>query len=312
MSSSAEKYAHQAVLISLYCNIVLVVLKCIALVLVNSLAIAMDLGISFVGLSVSVILYYSIKLANRPADFVHNYGYGKVENVCEGLEGVVLIGIALAMSGQAVMNLIHPEPVTHPWLGFGASVISVLINLGGAYFIFKMARKSASPAIHAEGLHYMLEGLISGIIACAFVLTMVMISRGLGQIALYFDPLAALVTSFVVIIPSCRLAKGSFFKLLDASMEEGSQMEILKYVTRHISKFCEFKDLRTRTAGRMKFIDLKVVIPEEITLKRGYEITNAIAKDIHEGVPNCEVQIRMEPCNKDCEFFHKKKTCPYL
>lgn len=312
MPQKSEIYTRRAALTSLYCNIVLVILKSIALILVNSLAIAMDLGISFVGLTVSVILYYSIKLANKPADLFHNYGYGKVENVCEGIEGIVLIGIALAMSSQALMNFLSPEAVSRPWLGFTASVLSVLINFGGAVYILKMARKSASPAIHAEGLHYMLEGFISGIIACAFVLTMIMISAGFGPIAVYLDPLAALITSIVVIIPSFKLAKASFFKLLDASMEEGSQMEILKRISRHIEKFCEFKDIRTRTSGRMKFIDFKVVVPEDLSLKEGFKVINAIENDIKEGVPYCEVQIRMEPCKKDCKFFLKNKHCPYL
>ncbi len=98
MSLKAEAYMYRATRVSLSCNVVLVLIKTITLMMVNSLAIAVDLGISIVGLAVSGILYYSIKLANRPADLIHNYGYGKVEHVCEALEGVVLMGIALAMS----------------------------------------------------------------------------------------------------------------------------------------------------------------------------------------------------------------------
>ncbi|MBN1354487.1 MAG: cation transporter, partial [Candidatus Omnitrophica bacterium] len=161
MSSKSEKYMRKAAIASLSCNIVLFVIKSTALLLIHSLAIAVDLGITFVGLTVSVILYYSIKLANRPADLMHNYGYGKVEHVCEALEGLVLIGIALAMSCQAVLHLLHPRPVTMPWIGVVSGLINCLLNFGGAYYIFKMARKSSSPAIYAEGVHYRLEGFIS-------------------------------------------------------------------------------------------------------------------------------------------------------
>ena len=63
MKKKPEVYMVRATMVSLVCNVFLVSIKTVALLLVNSLAIAVDLGISFVGLTVSVILYYSIKLS---------------------------------------------------------------------------------------------------------------------------------------------------------------------------------------------------------------------------------------------------------
>lgn len=307
-----EVYMMRATLVSLSCNVVLVSIKSVALVLVNSLAIAVDLGISFVGLTVSVILYYSMKLANRPADLIHNYGYGKVENVCEALEGVVLIGIALAMSSQAVLELFHPTGVSLPLVGLVSSCVNASINFIGARYIFKMARKSHSPAIHAEGVHYRLEGFVSGIIALSFPVEMLLRAEGFRGLSLYVDPMSALFVSALIIIPSFKLAKSSFFKLLDSSVEEDSQMEILKKLAVYMDRFCEFKDLRTRTAGRKKFVEFKLVVPEDISFRRGHELCNALERDISEGIPNCEVLIKMEPCNKDCEFVRNGQQCPYL
>jgi len=312
MSLNAETYMRRATLVSLFCNIVLVLIKSTALVLVNSLAIAVDLGISVVGLTVSVILYYSIKLANRPADLFHNYGYGKVEHVCEAMEGVVLIGIAMAMSFQAIMNILHPHHVAMPWAGFAACATGSIINFGGALYIFKMARKSDSPAIHAEGVHYKLEGFISAIIAASFVLSIFMMLKGQEALSLYVDPVAALLVSGLVIIPSFKLAKAAFFKLLDASMEEDSQMVILKQLGRHIDRFCEFRDLKTRTAGRKKFVEFKLIVPEDIPFKKGHEIVSLLEDDIRSGISNCEAVIKMQPCEKDCEFTRKGDRCPYL
>src|SRR3989338_668650 len=104
IESETQKLMFRAVQVSLFGNMILFVLKAAALICVNSLAIATDLGITIVGLAVSAILYYSVKLADRPADVLHNYGYGKIEHVCEALEGVVLIGIALPMTFQALTH----------------------------------------------------------------------------------------------------------------------------------------------------------------------------------------------------------------
>ncbi|MBD3379082.1 MAG: cation diffusion facilitator family transporter [Candidatus Omnitrophica bacterium] len=307
-----EVYMLRATFVSLICNVVLVSIKATALFLVNSLAIAVDLGISLVGLSVSVILYYSIKLANRPADLFHNYGYGKVENVCEAMEGVVLIGIALAMSSQALTHLFHPRHIEMPWIGFASSMVNVSLNFGGAFYIFKMAEKSSSPAIHAEGVHYKLEGFISGVIGLSFLVSMFLSSRGMEGSARFVDPVAALLVSVMVIIPSVDLAKKSFFNLLDASVEESSQMEILKQLSKHLDRFCEFRDLRTRTSGRKKFVEFKLVVPEDISFREGHKTVRVLENDIKTHIPDSEVSIKMVPCEKDCSFSAKGLRCPYL
>lgn len=307
-----EDYTIKATLISLFCNVVLVAIKGVALLLVNSLAIAVDLGISFVGLTVSVILYYSIKLANRPADLVHNYGYGKVEHVCEAMEGVVLIGIALAMSFQAATHIMHPRIVASPIIGFVSSAVASLINFAGAFYILKMAKKSASPAIHAEAVHYRMEAYISAMIGVSFVVSMLLHAGGMDRSASVVDPLTAFLVSAVLIVPSFKLAKKSFFSLLDASVEEGSQMEILKQLTKHMKDFCEFKDLKTRSAGRNKFVEMKIVLPENIIFKQGHDLVTAIENDIRSNMKDCSVIVEMEPCKKDCRYISSGEPCPYL
>lgn len=301
----------RATMVSLSCNVVLVTIKSVTLALVNSLAIALDLGISFVGLTVSVILFYSIRLANRPADVFHNYGYGKVEHVCEALEGLVLIGIALAMSFQAMTNLLHPTPVVMPGLGLLSCTVNATINFGGGYYILQMAKKSGSPAIRAEGIHYGMEGVISSMIGGAFLIAMLLKAKN-SPLVPYIDPMAALLVSLVLIIPSFKIAKGSFFNLLDASVEEDSQLEILKPLGKYIQRYCEFRDLRTRTAGRNKFVEFKLIVPEDISFRAGHELVSILENEIKSAIQNCEVMIKMEPCQKDCETAQRGEKCPYL
>jgi cation diffusion facilitator family transporter len=311
MTKTVETYISRATTFGLVCNAFLVLIKGVTLLVVNSLAIAIDLGISFVGLTVSVILYYSMKLASRPADLVHNYGYGKVENVCEGMEGVVLIGIALAMSSQALVSLFHLNEIHSPWLGTVTSMVSTVTNLGGAYYISKMGQLSKSPAIKAEGLHWRMEGFISLMIAMSFVVSMLLTAFGRKTLALYIDPLTALLVSVFVVVPSVTLAKTAFFKLLDASVEEGSQIEILKHLGRHIASYCEFKDLKTRTAGRKKFVEFTIIVPEDISFRKAHVIVKNIESAISSGLENCDVSVRTEPCRMDCEFVRKGEKCPY-
>lgn len=300
----------RAVKVSLVSNVVLCIIKAAALVIVDSTAILADLGISCVALAVSIVLYYAIKISGKPADVFHNYGYGKIENVCEVMEGVVLIGLALAMSFQAIVNLIRVVEVQAPWVGFICSAIGVAINFCGSYYILKLAQKSASPALKAEGLHFRLEGWISVAITLSFLSIILAKRAGLVKVVDYIDPGATLFVSILIAIPSMRLLKEAFMKLLDASIEESSQIDVINVLTRHIDKYCNFSEIKTRSAGRKRFIDLNIVLPEHIPLRKGHQVISDIRTDIHAVIAESVVNIKMVPCKKDCSFIREEGDCP--
>jgi len=302
----------RAAQVSLFGNVILFVLKAAALILVNSLAIATDLGITVVGLAVSIILYYSVKIANRPADLSHNYGYGKIEHVCEALEGVVLIGIALAMSFQAIMHFFDTQEITTPWLGFGFSVISSVINFLGSVWILALARRCNSPAVRAEGVHYQLEGFISFTVAVSFLLAVLLSRTALHPWAIYLDPAATLAVSLLIAFPSFRLAKHAFFKLLDASLEEKGKMEVMKQLAKYLSQCCEFRDVRSRSSGRNNFVELKLVLPKALPFTDAHRLAESVNHDLRENIPACEATVSIVPCSEDCAFMNSSRKCPYL
>jgi len=310
--TAKERYMIQAALISLWFNIMLFTFKLAALIIVRSLAIVTDFSITIVGLTVSIILYKSLRLSMRPADLLHNYGYGKVEHVCEAMEGVVLLGIALIMSFQSIATLFHPSHVTFPWIGFASSVLSLTLNFIGASLIFQLARKSSSPAVKAEGVHYTLEGFISAAIACAFIITILLRQSQYSRIEPYIDPIVTILISVAISIPSAKLAKQAFVNLLDISIEEPSKMEVVMRLARHADYYCNFKDIKTRTAGHKKFVEMKIIMPKDMPLFMAHEIVSKIEKDIVSGIPDSEVTVTMVPCSKDCGLIHDNKPCPYL
>ena len=310
--TAKERYMIKAALISLWFNIMLFTFKLAALIIVRSLAIVTDFSITIVGLTVSIILYKSLRLSMRPADLLHNYGYGKVEHVCEAMEGVVLLGIALIMSFQSIATLFHPSHVTFPWIGFASSVLSLTLNFIGASLIFQLARKSSSPAVKAEGVHYTLEGFISAAIACAFIITILLRQSQYSRIEPYIDPIVTILISVAISIPSAKLAKQAFVNLLDISIEEPSKMEVVMRLARHADYYCNFKDIKTRTAGHKKFVEMKIIMPKDMPLFMAHEIVSKIEKDIVSGIPDSEVTVTMVPCSKDCGLIHDNKPCPYL
>lgn len=307
-----KQYMMKAANISLWFNVVLFIFKLVALIVVHSLAIVTDFAITVVGLTVSIILYNSLKLSMKPADLLHNYGYGKVEHVCEAMEGIVLMGIAIIISFQAFAALFHPAHVAFPWIGFASSSLSLTLNFIGAFFIFQLARKSSSPAVRAEGVHYTLEGFISAAIACAFVVTIMLKQGAYAHIVPYIDPAVTIFVSLAISLPSIRLTRQAFVNLLDISIEEPSKMETVVRLAKHADYYCNFKDLKTRTAGHKKFIEVKIILPKDMPFSKAHKIVSKIESDVASGVPDSEVTISMVPCSKNCGLIQDNKPCPYL
>ncbi len=298
--------------VSLGGNLLLFAVKSTALVFVRSLAIATDLGITVVGLIVSLVLYQSVKVSNRPADLIHNYGYGKIEHVCEALEGLVLIGIATVMSIQAVTHLFHPSAVSMPWLGFGFSLLSVGVNFIGAAWIFALARVCRSPAVRAEAVHYRLEGFISLTIAGAFLAGILLSFTDLRSWAVYLDPGATLIVSVWITVPSFKMARDAFRTLLDASLEEDSKIEVMKQIGKYMGRCCEFRKVRSRSSGRKKFVECEIVLPRGMAFPEAYGICVAMERDLRDGIPGCEAAVRMVPCEEDCQYRPLPDQCPYF
>jgi cation diffusion facilitator family transporter len=307
-----ERYMVKAALISLWFNVTLFILKLSALILVRSLAIAADLAITLVGLTVSVILYHSIKLSNKPADLVHNYGYGKVEHVCEAVEGIALVGISAVLILLAFKSFVHPAHVSFPWIGFASSSIGLSLNFTGSFFLFVLAKKSHSPAVKAEAVHYKLEGFISFSIAAAFLLTIAISGSGFGFLGKYIDPAVTVLVCGLILVPSVKLSRQAFFNLLDASISEHNKIDIIAQLGAHAESYCNFKDIKTRQSGLKKFVEMTVVLPRDLSFESAHAVALKMERAIRRNIKGSEVSVKIEPCGKDCALVADGQPCPYM
>jgi len=216
------------------------------------------------------------------------------------------------MSVQAVIHIVHVSEVTMPWLGFGFSMVSVAVNFSGSLWILSLAKLCGSPAVHAEGIHYRLEGFISLTIAVAFLFTILLAPTGLKPWTVYLDPVATLIVSLWITVPSFKMSHHAFLKLLDASVEEDSKMEVMKQLGKYLGGCCEFRNIRSRSSGCKKFVECGLVLPRRMSFPEAHRIANEIEKDLHENIPGCEANARIIPCDESCAILASSQKCPYL
>ena len=84
-------------------------IKIIVALLTGSLGILAEAAHSGLDLVVSLLTYFAVRVADRPADATHHYGHGKVENLSAFLEAGLLMLTALWVIYEAVRRVPTPS-----------------------------------------------------------------------------------------------------------------------------------------------------------------------------------------------------------
>src|SRR3990167_5828038 len=112
--SLAEFSSHQkvkAIRLSLGTACFLTVIKLVAALLTNSVAL-LSLAVDSLGdILSSLFNYFFLRAAEKPADEDHPYGHGKFENISSFVQGFILIGSALFVIYRSIQKLIYREEV---------------------------------------------------------------------------------------------------------------------------------------------------------------------------------------------------------
>lgn len=121
----------QAALASIMASALLTFGKLIAGLLSGSLALISEAAHSLLDTGATVITYYAIKAAGRPADDEHHYGHGKIEAVAALGETGLLFVLAAFVLVEAIRRLggHASKPVDANWLTYGVLVVAISVDL---------------------------------------------------------------------------------------------------------------------------------------------------------------------------------------
>ena len=134
----AHSEKQHAALSSLFWALFLTLIKLGAGLATNSLGILSEALHSSLDLVAAGITFFAVRVAARPADETHPYGYGKIENLSALAETVLLLVTCGWIVHEAVNRLFFDAPeITPSWWG----VIIILISLMKALQFFPVRKK---------------------------------------------------------------------------------------------------------------------------------------------------------------------------
>ncbi len=273
----------------------LIVLKVAVGVITGSLSVLAQAVDSFLDLFAVSVTFLAIRIASKPADEEHPFGHGKAENIAAIIQAILIFIAGGAIIYSAVRRIQTDAVLEMTEAGMAVMAVSIVASIFLSRYLLRVAKKEDSMALEANAHNiaadvYSAAAVFAGLIAVRLT--------GLGIIDAV---LAGLVALFILKV-AFDVLRRSFEGLVDTKLPEDEEQSIMDAITEHFGgEVVGFHKLRTRKAGRQRYIDLHLVMPKHISIEEAHNMCDHLERDIKVRLIHTDVTIHVEPCDEDCD-----------
>ena len=274
---------------SIFSNLFLIVLKVFAGLVSGSVSILSEAIHSGMDLLASFIAYFSLRIADIPADREHPYGHGKYENISGVIEALLIFGAAGWIIYEAVHKMLSGNYEMRVLeVGIIVMGISAITNFFVSRYLYRVAKATDSIALEADALHLKTDVYTSLGICVALMLIWI---TGWN----WLDPLIAMLVAGLIIKESYVLLKAAYAPLLDSSLKADEVKAIEEILNNYPVRY---HDLKTRKAGQYRFAEMHIELPSSLHLKQVHDLCDDIEAKIKNKIGPIEINIHVEPLSE--------------
>jgi cation diffusion facilitator family transporter len=268
------------------------------------LAEAAHSGLDFVA---AVITFLAVRVSDRPADEIHPYGHGKVENFSALVETLLLVVTCAWIVYEAVNRIFFRAVAITPsvW-AFLVIIVSIAVDVTRSRMLSRVARKHRSQALEADALHFSTDVWSSAVVFGGLGLVW------LGQHVLprhaallqKADAAAALGVGVIVLFVSYRLGKRTIDVLLDRAPD--GLPEKINEAAAAVDGVIKAGQVRVRRSGPRVFVDMSVEVDRNLSFERTHAIAEAVEARIQAVTPGADVVVHTDPRESERETIARR------
>jgi cation diffusion facilitator family transporter len=296
-SDNHSREKESAALSSIFASTALTIAKAVAAVFTGSLGLLSEAIHGLLDVGATVMTYFAVKIADKPADEEHHYGHAKIESVAALAETGLLFVASGWIIWEAAQRLTgHGGDVEVGFIAIGVVVTSIVVDFFRARHLEKVAKATNSQALEADALHFSSDMWSSAVVLV-----------GLGFVYFGFplgDAIAAIGVSGFICLAGWRLGKRTIDSLMDAAPEGAADR--LRDIVDRVPGVVLVERVRARPAGPMVFVDLEVAVSRTRSLEDTAEIKTAILAAIAAEMPEAETSVVIHPRALDDETVHER------
>jgi ferrous-iron efflux pump FieF len=267
--------------------ILLIAIKFVAFLQTGSVSLLSTLFDSALDAGASIVNLIAVRHALMPADAEHRFGHGKAEPLAGLVQVAFILGSSILLLTEVIDHFMSPQPVTAPELGIAVMAVSMLVTLSLVLLQRYVVRKTGSMAIKADSAHYGSDFLVNASVIAALVL-----SAQFGW--WWIDPAIGLAIALFIAWAAVQIGREALDMLMDREMDDAERTRIKDIVRGH-TQVLDLHDLRTRIAGRDRFIQFHLELDGALSLTEAHRISDAVETDVRAAFPDAEVIIHEDP-----------------
>lgn len=276
--------------LSITSNAIIIILKFIAGAISGSVSIISEAIHSMSDFLASVLTFFAVMKSSEPADKSHPFGHGKYEDMSGFIEGGLIIFAGLFIICEACKKLFFHQTIEiDTSLGIGVMLFAVVANILVSSHLFRVAKKSDSVSLHADGEHLRTDVYSSLGVLCGLVLIKI---TGVAIL----DPIIAILVAMFVLKAGFEISKNTLNNLLDGTLP-AEDMDEIKEIIKSYGNQClkGFKCLKARRSGPLKDIEVTMLFPKDMTILDCHKICDDIEHLLAQHLGKCDILIHAEP-----------------
>ena len=147
--------------IGIVANVLLAAFKALVGIIASSVAIVMDAVNNLSDALSSVITIIGTKLAQRPADRKHLFGFGRIEYFSAIIIGVIVLSAGITSLIESVKKIFNPTEPTYTTATLTVIIVAIVVKLVLGGYVKKKGRQLNSDALTASGSDALFDAIIT-------------------------------------------------------------------------------------------------------------------------------------------------------
>jgi len=232
-----------------------------------------------------------LTVAAKPPDEDHQFGHGKAEHLAALLQGVIILTGGVLLGIKAIDRIRHPVPVESSFAAIATMIASIAATIVVTAYLKRNAARSESSALAGDALHYTSDIVSNGATIIALILV-----RFTGNPL--FDSILGVSVACWIGWNSLYLIWNAGADLMDPALPEGEIGAIIDAIERADASVAGYRELRTRRAAGVRFIDFELCIDRRVSFEKAHEVTELVKARIRDVFPRVVVTVHAEPVVK--------------
>ncbi len=284
--------------VGMVCNTVLFAVKFLVGFLINSISVMTDAFNNLSDTASSIIGFFGVRLACRPADKEHPFGHGRYEYIAALAVSFIIIQIGLTQLKNSFDKILNPDKVIFNPILTGVLCLSVFIKLWMMLFNRKLGKRINSTVMMATAADSLGDVMITSVTIISTIIA--------GLTGWQIDGYMGLVVSIFVMYAGVRIAKGTLEPLLGQAVDREAY-EVITNMVESYEGIVGTHDLIIHSYGPSnKMATIHAEVPNDIDFEKAHETIDRIERDVLEKLDILLV-IHMDPVEVNNVMVLEKK-----